>query len=250
MDLETNLIGRQPILNRNEEIVAYELLFRSHSSLSWAKINNARQATSTVIINTLSNFGIQDILGSYRGFINVDADMLLSDSMELLPKEFIGVELLENTIVTPELVEQCRRLKMQGCQLALDDHEYSMEHEVLYAGIVDIIKFDVIQTPLEKLAAMVEKLKPYPLKLLAEKVDTRAAYLTCRRMGFELFQGYFFARPSLMKKKRLEESAGVMFELLKHLSGDCDLTQIEEIFKKSPALTYKLLLLVNSVSLG
>jgi EAL and modified HD-GYP domain-containing signal transduction protein len=247
---EANLIGRQPILNRLEEIVAYEMLFRSHCSPSRAVVHDPRQASSSVIVNALSNFGIRDILGAHRGFINVEADMLMSDSMELLPKEAIGLEILENTVFTPELVEKCRRLKEQGCLLALDDHEYSPEHEVLYDGLIDIVKFDLIQTPLERLYEMTDKLKRFPVKLLAEKVETRAVFLRCRNMGFELFQGYFFARPSLMRKKRLEESAGVMFELLRQLSEESDMSRIEQTFKKSPALTYKLLLLVNSVAVG
>lgn len=69
-------------------------------------------------------------------------------------------------------------------------------------------------------------------------------------MGFELFQGYFFARPSLIQKRRLEDSVNTMFELMNKLNCDAGLDDIEESFKKSPALTYKLLLLVNSVSIG
>ena len=250
MNISDHLIGRQPILNRLEEIVAYELLFRSPSSLSSATINDSTQASASVIINTLSRFGIRDILGKHRGFINVEADLLMSDNIELLPTESIGLELLENIVITPDVIERCRALKKSGCLLALDDHEYSPEYEPLYNGLIDIIKVDLFKTPLDRLYEMVEKFKCFPVKLLAEKVDTRAVFLRCRSLGFEMFQGYFFARPSLLQKKRLEDSAGILFELMQQLSDDSDLEQIEQTFKKSPAMTYKLLLLVNSVSTG
>lgn len=250
MNISDHLIGRQPILNRFEEIVAYELLFRSPSSLSSAMINDSTQASASVIINTLSRFGIRDILGNHRGFINVEADLLMSDNIELLPTEVIGLELLENIVITPDVVERCRALKKAGCLLALDDHEYSREYEPLYDGLVDIIKVDLFKTPLDRLYNMVETFKRFPVKLLAEKVDTRAVFLRCRSLGFEMFQGYFFARPSLLQKKRLEDSASILFELMQQLSNDSDLEQIEQTFKKSPAMTYKLLLLVNSVSTG
>jgi EAL and modified HD-GYP domain-containing signal transduction protein len=97
---------------------------------------------------------------------------------------------------------------------------------------------------------MADRFKAYPVKLLAVKVDTRAVFLRCRSMGFELFQGYFFSRPSLIQRKRLENSAGILFELLHQLSNDADLDRIEQTFKKSPVMTYKLLLLVNSVATG
>ena len=241
-------MGRQPILDGLEDIVAYELLFRSPQSTSSADIVNASHATSSVILNVLSNFGIREILGGYRGFINVDADMLMNEALELLPPEMIGLELLEDVVITPEIIERCRVLKSQGFVLALDDHRYNPAYEELYAGVVDIVKFDLIATPLEELYREVEFLKRYPVKLLAEKVDSRHVYLRCRRMGFELFQGYFFARPSLMQKSRMENSAGTFFKLMQQLSCDADIDDIEQTFKQSPALTYKLLLLVNSVS--
>lgn len=188
-------MGRQPILNGLEEVVGYELLFRSPQSTSSAAILNATHATSSVILNVLSNFGIREILGGYRGFINVDAEMLMNEALELLPSGMIGLELLEDVIITSEIVARCRKLKADGFVLALDDHRYDPKYEELYAGVVDIVKIDLIATPLEDLYREVEQLRHYPLQLLAEKVDSRHVYLRCRKMGFELFQGYFFFSP-------------------------------------------------------
>jgi len=96
----------------------------------------------------------------------------------------------------------------------------------------------------------VDRFKRYPVKLLAEKVDSRHVFLRSRRMGFDLFQGYFFARPSIVQKTRMANASGVFFRLLQQLSSDAEIDQIEETFKLSPVLTYKLLLLVNSVAYG
>ncbi|MDD2308323.1 MAG: HDOD domain-containing protein [Desulfuromonadaceae bacterium] len=248
MNQSNHLMGRQPILNGLEEVVGYELLFRSPQSTSSAVIINASHATSSVILNILSHFGVSEILGNYRGFINVDADMLLSEALELLPADMIGLELLEDIIITPEIIARCRKLKADGFVLALDDHRYNPAYEELYAGVVDIVKIDMIATPLEDLYREVEQFRRYPVQLLAEKVDSRHVYLRCRKMGFELFQGYFFARPSLMQKSRMENSAGTFFKLMQQLAADAEIDEIEQTFKQSPALTYKLLLLVNSVS--
>ena len=248
MNHSNHLMGRQTILNGLEEVVAYELLFRSPQSTSSAVILNSSQATSSVILNVLSHFGVREILGDYRGFINVDADMLMNEALELLPADMIGLELLEDVIITPDIIARCRKLKADGFVLALDDHRYDPAYEELYAGVIDIVKIDLIATPLDELYRDVEQLRRYPVKLLAEKVDSRHVYLRCRRMGFELFQGYFFARPSLMQKSRMENSAGTFFKLMKQLSADAEIYEIEQTFKQSPALTYKLLLLVNSVS--
>ncbi|HBA72914.1 MAG: diguanylate phosphodiesterase [Geobacteraceae bacterium GWC2_55_20] len=250
MEQTNYLIGRQPILNRLEEIVAFELLFRSSVSLSSATVTTSVHATSRVIINTISCFGIKDILGKNRGYINVDADILMSDSLELLPPEAIGLELLESVEITPEIIDRCKYLKLRGFLLALDDHEYRSEYAELYDGIIDVVKIDFIKTPLEQVYDMIDQFHRYPVKLLAEKVDTRHSYLRSRKLGFELFQGYFFSRPSLIQKRRMEDSANTFFKLMQQLSNDADVIEIEATFKQSPALTYKLLLLVNSVSVG
>ncbi|RII30840.1 MAG: EAL domain-containing protein [Geobacter sp.] len=249
MQKENYLIGRQPILNSNEEIVAYELLFRSAGSREAATVTDASQATASVIINTLSGFGLEQILGPHLGFINLDLELLMSDSLHILPRERVVLELLETLQVTPDLVERCRSLKEAGFVLALDDHEYSPLYKELYT-IVDIVKIDLFQTPVPDLAGMIERFRPYPIKMLAEKVETRDDYLACRDLGFEYFQGYYFAKPSLMEKKRIDEAGSTLLRLMRLLSEDAEVPAIEQAFRESPGLTYKLLLLVNSVALG
>ena len=249
MENTNYLIGRQPILNRSEEVVAYELLFRSAGSKNEATVLDASQASASVIINTLSGFGLEAILGAHRGFINLELDLLMSDSITILPKERVVLELLETLQVTPELIERCRVLKEDGFTLALDDHEYDPIYEELY-HIVDIVKVDLFQSPVDRLAEMVERFRPYNITLLAEKVETHDEYLCCRDMGFDLFQGYYFAKPSVMEKKRFDDSGVHLLKLMRYLNEDAETNAIEQAFRESPGLTYKLLLLVNSVSLG
>ena len=249
MQDEQYLIGRQPILNRNEEVVAYELLFRSAASRGTASVLDASQATASVIVNALTGFGLEQILGGHKGFINMELDMLMSDSINILPKDHVVLELLETLQVTPELVERCRLLKEEGFVLALDDHEYDPVYNELYE-IVEIIKVDLMLSPVERLVAMIDRFSPYPLRLLAEKVETREQYLSCRDMGFELFQGYYFAKPSLLEKKRFDDAGAHLLKLMRLMTEDAETDDIEHAFRQSPGLTYKLLLLVNSVSLG
>lgn len=248
MNEDSYLIGRQPILNRNGAIVAYELLFRSTGS-SVAVVENASQATASVIVNTMTGFGLDDILGKHKGFINLDLELLMSDSLNLLPKEQMVIELLETMKVTPDLIRRCRFLKENGFTLALDDHEYSPEYHELYE-IADIVKVDLIQTPPARLVEMLKHFQCYPLQLLAEKVETQDEFRRCIELGFDMFQGYYFAKPSIIEKKRLDESSSTMLKLMRLLNDDADLVEIEKAIKESTGLMYKLLLLVNSVGVG
>ncbi|MBI3605792.1 MAG: EAL domain-containing protein [Nitrospirae bacterium] len=249
MQQETYLIGRQPILNRNEEAVAYELLFRSAASRDRAEFSNVTHASASVIINTLSGFGLEQIIGKHKGFINLDHNLFMSEAIEILPRERVVLELLETVKVTPELVKRCQALKDSGFILALDDHTFDPAYEELYK-IVDIIKVDLLQSPFDQMARMIESFRPYPLKLLAEKVETRDEYLRCLNLGFEFFQGYYFAKPTVIEKKKFDEAGSALMKLMRLLAEDAELNAIEQAFRGSPGLTYKLLLLVNSVSLG
>ena len=247
MDAQSCLIGRQPILSDNERVVAYELLFRSIKADNRADIRNATFSTANVINNTITNFGIESLLGERNGYINLDYELLMSDVIEILPKQQIVLELLESLDVTDELVERCRTLKELGFTLALDDHEYSSVYHDLY-HIADIVKVDLVQTPMERLPEMVRQFRPFPVRLLAEKVESRSQFLACRDMKFDYFQGYFFAKPSVLEKKHLGESGALLLRLMHLLHQDADTKEIEDAIKGSSTLTYKLLLLANSVA--
>ena len=245
---ENCIIGRQPILDRKERIYGYELLFRS-TDINAADIQDAGRATANVIINTITSFGTAELLGEHKGFINVDFDMLMDEALELLPKDQIVIELLESIVPSPALTERCLALKEAGFVLALDDHEYSQDFAELYA-IVDIIKIDLLLTPLESLPEIIENLRPYPCKLLAEKVESIELFTACHELGFDYFQGYYFARPDILKKKKMDANAASLLKLVRLLAEDASIDDIEQAFRISPALAYKLLMIVNSVGFG
>ncbi len=248
MGAEDYFLGRQPILNTDRRIVGYELLFRA-SDCSYADIRDYSQASANVILNALTEFGIGEILGKHRGFFNVDIEMLMNDSLELLPKEKVVIELLETIEVTDAVVERCRDLKKKNFVLALDDNIYSTVSIPLYE-IVDIVKIDVLQVPAEVLPAMAGRMRKWHLALLAEKVETEEQFALCREIGFEFYQGYYFARPSVLQQKRLDSSRIALMDLLNEIAAEAELDRLEECFKKSPNLAYNLLRLVNSVAFG
>lgn len=241
-------LGRQPILDRDQRIVAYELLFRSANTAS-ASVSDDMRATASVIHHAFSEMGVQTVLGTQPGFINVSADMLLSDLVELLPREQVVLELLETIVVTEAVVERCRALKLMGFALALDDFVYDDTYLPLLA-LVDIVKVDLLLHTQDELRAAVGQLKQWPVKLLAEKVDSAEQAAYCQALGFDLFQGYYFARPSVLSARRADPAQVALTRLLGLVLRDADTQQIEQVFKQHPCLTYSLMRLVNSVASG
>lgn len=248
MAIKDIFLGRQPILDREQRIVAYELLFRDGKSAD-ATVTDDMQATASVIHHAFSEMGVQTVLGKQLGFINVSADMLLSDMVELLPKSQVVLELLETIRVTDAVIERCRALKQQGFTLALDDFVFDESFRPLLA-LVDIVKVDLLLHSADELRLVVEKLRQWPVKLLAEKVDSAEQAAYCLSLGFDLFQGYYFARPQVLTTKRADSNQLALIQLLGLVLRDADTSQIEQIFKQHPNLTYSLMRLVNSVASG
>ena len=246
--LEKFFLGRQPILNRFQEIIGFELLFRA-TTFNAAEFTNYSHASASVISNVLSEFGLEEVLGGKLGFVNVNLDVLFSEGIELLPVEQTVIELLEIIELNEHVIERCRELKRLGFKIALDDHEYSEDNNELY-GVVNIIKIDILQNDLGSLPGIVEKFRKTRVKMLAEKVETVEQFEACFKMGFDFFQGYFFERPMILNRNRIDISGMAMLTLLQQLIMDASIAELEQTFKENPSLSYNLLRLVNSVGIG
>lgn len=245
---EDIFLAHQPILDANQNIVAYELLFRSgdHGSCSVA---DDMAASATVIINTFNHFGTEKVLGQRRGFINVNASLLMSDMIELLPRDQVVLELLETVTPSAEVIQRCRQLKTMGFKLALDDFVYDPCFDPL-CGLVDFIKLDLMAVDPAQLGGIANRMKRWPVQLLAEKVESVEQFRLCRDLGFSHFQGYYFARPTTLRGKKVDPSKLVLLRLLSQILGDSDNKEIEQTFKQQPSLSFNLLRLVNSVAMG
>ncbi len=242
-------LGRQPILDRSQQLLAYELLFRSGQQNA-AVISDQVQATATVVTNAFSQLAVGDALGPYRGFINVDRDFLFSDVIELLPKDAVMLEILETVLPDEAVVARVRELRQKGFQLALDDIvSLDPSYDELLT-LVDVVKVDLQPLSPEQIRALVERVRPTGAKLLAEKVDSREQMEFCRDLGFELFQGYYFAKPTIIAGKKLDHSQLALMRLTTLLLEDADTAELEKVFKQEPGLTVNLLRLTNSVAAG
>jgi c-di-GMP-related signal transduction protein len=242
-------IGRQSILDREQNLAGFELLFRSSQKNS-AQFQDNVAATCSVINHAFNELGFQTVLGKYRGFINVSDQMLMDDMLELLPKDQVVIELLETIEIDDVVVERCKYLKSKGYLLALDDVvRYSNNLDPLRDAI-DFIKIDLRASGMDKLGDTLAQLKKWPAKLLAEKVDNPEEAKQCLDAGFHLFQGYYFAKPLVITGKRMSHSELALMQLLGLVMSDAETEAIEKVFKQNPGLSFNLLRLTNSAAAG
>ncbi|MBL8469253.1 EAL and HDOD domain-containing protein [Methyloversatilis discipulorum] len=242
-------VGRQPILDRSQALYAYELLFRS-GHVEHADVQCEVSATARVITSVFNELGLEQALGDAFGFINVSEDMLMSEALELLPADKIVIELLETIPPTPAVIDRARELVRKGFRLALDD---VLDLEEGYKPLVEIasfIKIDLLGVAADALPDVVERFRPYSAKLLAEKVDSAEQARRCHELGFTYFQGYFFARPSVLSTRTLSAGETTLLRLLGMVIGDAETSAMEPLIKQEPALLVNLMRITNSIGSG
>lgn len=247
-------IARQPIVTTEKKIFGYELLFRSveNGGLDSAIFSDGTFASTRVAVNTLNYIGLEKVVGDALASINIDSDLILSDAILSLPKERFILELLETLKIDERIVQRIIELKKLGFKFALDDAKCDTKHIEIFRPIfpyIDILKLDTKLIDKQELESHIEELKAYNFTLLAEKVETLENFEYFKKLGCSYFQGFFFAKPNLIKQKALDPIYAEVFELINLLDNDSSIEDISNSFENSPDITIQLLKFMNSSSL-
>ena len=242
-------IARQPIVDVNRNLVGYELLFRS-APRDVADHDDSVLATSTVIANVFGDIGLEEVIGTVDGYINVDTDFLFSELVEALPPDRIVLELLEQRVLDQPTEQRCRELRKQGYRIALDGFVGNLDERDKLLPEVDIVKIDFQSIDPLLVPLIVKMVRRYQVRIVAEKVETPAQYEQAKSLGIDLFQGFHFARPELLSAKRAKPTKLALLRLLSLAMGEAEVKEIDDEFKRHPNLAVNLLRLVNSAAAG
>lgn len=243
-------VGKQAIFTTEKEIFAYELLFRGNPYQNFYKAPNGDRATARLLENSLLEFDLAKLTKKRPAFINFSAELLMKDFIEVLPKEFIVIEILETAQPTERFVKRCQKLKHMGFKLALDDFVFSPQYESLIA-LADYIKIDFRATARAERYNIRNKYRDSDIVFLAEKVETHEEYQEAVAFGYELIQGYFFAKPEIVAGKTAKVSAQVLVSFLVELTKKkFEYSVVENLLRHDVSLSYKLLRLINSPYFG
>lgn len=242
-------VARQPILDARNRVFGYELLYRAQAGHSGCHAPG-EVATARVLNDALLNVGLKALTLGKVAFFNVSPSVLLGDGASLLPPDGIVVELLEDMVVTDEVIQVCQSLQERGYALALDDFIPGSDAEILMP-YVKYVKVDVLALSEEEMIATATRLLPKGIKLLAEKVETAAVRDAALKAGYTLFQGYYFCRPETISAKAFETSQLTQMKLLAALNNpSATLADIEDLIKRDGTLSIRVLRCVNSAGMG
>ncbi|MEW9798854.1 EAL and HDOD domain-containing protein [Alteromonas sp. CYL-A6] len=241
-------IAREPILDKQKEVFAYELIFRDGKNGTYPEEMDPQKVK--YIAEHFHPLGLDDICGEKTSFINFSSETLISRFPTSLNPETVVVELAENPLDQSGLMEACKHIKQLGFKLAIDDPMMiSGQHDIF--PLIDVVKVDVSQARYEIIQKNIPRFLDANVKLVAEKVNTQEDFKACDELGFDLFQGYFFAQPTARILKQLPASKLNLVDLIgESSSARFDIDRINQIIERDAALSYLLLKFINNPTIN
>ncbi len=243
-------IARQPIFTKVESVFGFELLYRNNIDNTFPNIDGDT-ATLDVLTHSFLTIGINELAGDKLCFINFTENLLEKEVLKKLPPKRIVVEILESIKLTPALLEKIRQIKALGFLIALDDFMFTQNKENYHElfKLVNFIKVDFLSTPIQERRELEYLIKrEYPhIILLAEKVETRAQFYEAKTSGYSLFQGYFFAKPEIVKAAEIPHNMMIYVRLISMLRDESvNIDDIVQEIERDLSLTFKVLKMINS----
>ena len=245
-------LGRQPVLDRNQALFGYEMLFRQAPGELGEPASEL--ASSASVIAHAAQLGLDRVIGDALGFLRADAAVLDSDIFAFLPRDKVVLELTDSLPASPALLARIAELRTHGFRFALSGvlTAAQAESDAVQAmlPLVEFIKLDVARMPLSALMTLAPRLRTQQKRLIAHNVDSHAEYQSCMELGFDYFQGYFFAKPVMISGRKLSPSQLAIMDMMALVTSDADNAVIERAVKKDITLALNLLRLVNTPAVG
>ncbi|MDO5095900.1 MAG: EAL domain-containing protein [Peptostreptococcaceae bacterium] len=240
-------MARQPIYDAVKKLSAYELLYRADENNRFASDVSGDEATSILVSDAITVFGINNITNGNLAYINFTKQLIMDDFALLLSPDEVVIEILEDTIIDDEIIQKLAELKKRNYKIALDDYTGDERYDSIME-FVDIIKVDFRAVDRIKMAEIANVYKKQGKVLLAEKIETEEDFLLAIQSGYELFQGYYFSKPKMLKGRSVKLDASGYATIIVELGKlDPDFKSLSEAIKVNPNLTYKLLQYVNTL---
>ncbi|RQW28789.1 HDOD domain-containing protein [Rhodobacteraceae bacterium CH30] len=249
MNSISTFIGRQPVTDRQQQIIAYELLFRRDESSTDSGLFSPLEADTRVLTGILGDIGSGKLLKNKLAFVNVGETMLMSELVELLPARKIVLELSGDLPPSREILDRMRMLRGQGFSFSLDCTGLESGNEA-YFDQIRYAKIDIQHETPQQFMHMNAQLKSYPILRIAKRVETPAHYSISRELDMDAYQGFYFAKPETVSATTIHPGMVNTLRLLNLVRNDADADQIEAVLKTDLALSFKLLRFVNSAAAG
>lgn len=246
-DVPEFFMARQPILDRSQDAFAFELTFSPAGMEPYSGGNG--QLTADILAHFVE-LDMQRVVGELRGLVHIGLPVLMSDVLEHIPRTRFVFSLDGSVVATEPVLQRLAQLVEHGFTFALEEATADADRMQQLLPLVEVIKFDLRERSMDQLVHLTAQTCFSDKRLLIVNVDTLAQFDACLALGFNSFQGYYFARPAIDPDRKLAPSQLAIIDIIAMISSDADSAQIEDSIKRDVALGLNLLRLVNTAAVG
>lgn len=249
-DSNLAIIARQAIVNEKREVYGYELFDRSTAQDAHTAASDA-----ALLFNALSYAGAEALVGQKTVFINCTQESLSGGHLELIHPDKVVLEVptLDDNATQADIEARLHifhALRERGFRLAFNQGLLRRAY-ASWLPMASYIKLDLQAFALQDAESLVKFARAYTqAKIVAEKVETAEQFELMRSLGVQYFQGYWFAHPDLVRAQTIRPSQATILQLINLVRQQASTSEIEDLLKKDPTLSFNLLRFINSSGFG
>jgi len=235
-------IAKQPILDKDSDVFAYELLYRD--TLNTSNIKNRKRATVSVLSSALNRFGIDNLVSNHKAFVKADEEFIMHSVVSTIPKEYFIFSLQFESKISDKVKKKIAKLHEDGYTFAINDVHLDKNIIEIYKDImqyISYVKVD-IDTPKENLSL----LDGFDVEMISTKVEDLDKEKKAIEMGSKYLQGFFFCKPSVEEQEKIDSALENIIRLCNKIMQDCTVDELVEEFERSPVISMQLLKFINS----
>ncbi|MBC7681208.1 MAG: HDOD domain-containing protein [Ferruginibacter sp.] len=242
------VIARQPIMDAQREIVAYELFDRSTA------LHNAASDVA-LVFNAMTHTGTEALVGKKTIFVNCTHESLSGGHLDLIQPHKVVLEVGPVPGHAPGDIDArqqtLQELRARGFRLAFN-HTVLAPVYASWQPLADYVKLDLMALKPEQLQVIVAAVKARTPSavVVAEKVETAEQFSALLSYGATLFQGYWFARPDVIQTSIVSPGQAHVLQLINLVRSQASTDEIESVLKKDAVLGFNLMRLINSAGFG
>jgi EAL and modified HD-GYP domain-containing signal transduction protein len=236
-------IVRQPIADPEGTVVGYELLVGG-DALGPGPLGEAG-ATAALLLDVFGDVGLDRLAGRHPVWVTITPAFLLEVGTPPVRPDRVVLQLPASP-VPADALKALQRLRWSGYTIALNGYDGRAE----LAELLDVaahVKIGVSDRSDQELRTAIAQPRERGLQLVATRVETPEEVERCRALGFSLFQGVFFAKPNLVRQRRVGTGGLASLRTLAEVARpEASFEDLEKAISADVGLSLKLLRYINS----
>ena len=245
---ERNFIVREPLLDPKQRVIGYEL--------SWQQRDNA--PVSDADLEALIGFVAENVNDEEHGwllkdkilFLDAVPPMLSTDALFAMPPERTVLTMKASDLADPDTLSAVQGLRAGGVGISVRDGDLAHLGSNLRIS-ASYVEVRFAEADVAAQARTYAAAKQAAVRMVGRPVSTWADFDACAALGLDAFVGklHLTPRPGT-PVKGMNPAQTIILQLMQRVQKNEDIAKLENVLKRDPALSYKLLRFINSAGFG